>query len=80
MDTNTDRRCAEPSVPVTCAGGWRRERDSVQQPTEGDWVKRGRDFKCAERSKTRQPSYVPVTLAEVGNLFSNVDTGVANEK
>jgi hypothetical protein len=39
-----------------------RERQSVRQAIEADWLTRARDFKCAEPSKTQPPSYVPVTL------------------
>jgi len=36
--------------------------DSVQQTNEADWFKKARDFTCAEPSKSRPPSYMPVTL------------------
>jgi hypothetical protein len=38
----------------------RRERQSVQQAIEADWLTRARDFKCAEQSKTR-PLSAPIT-------------------
>jgi hypothetical protein len=38
-----------------------RETESAQQATEADWLTRERDSRCAEPSKTRPPSYVPVT-------------------
>lgn len=47
-----------------CRRTVRRERwrDSVQQATEAERLTRTCDSKCAEQSKTRPPSYVPVTL------------------
>lgn len=35
-----------------------------QQATEADWLTRARLIRCAEVYKTRQPSFVPVTLEE----------------
>jgi hypothetical protein len=43
----------------------RRERERQQKATGADWLKRARDFKCAEPPKTRQHSCVPTTLRRV---------------
>jgi hypothetical protein len=40
-----------------------RERQSIQQAPEADWLRGARSFKCAELSKTWPPSNVLVTLA-----------------
>jgi hypothetical protein len=46
------------------SGGWRAERDEeLRQATEADWLTRTRDSRCAEPSKTRPPSFMPVTCA-----------------
>jgi hypothetical protein len=40
----------------------RRERQRMQQATESDWLTTTRDSRCAEPSKTRPFSHVPVTF------------------
>jgi hypothetical protein len=49
-------------LSLVSGGGAQRERLSVKQANEADWIVRTRDFKCAESSETQPPSYVPVTL------------------
>jgi hypothetical protein len=50
---------------VSAVGAQRaRERLSIQQATEADWLTTARDFKCAEPSKTRPPSHVPITSVD----------------
>jgi hypothetical protein len=40
----------------------RRERQSIQQATEADWLTRTHDSRCAEPYKTRPPSYALVNI------------------
>jgi hypothetical protein len=53
-----------------------RERERVHQATETDRLTRARDFRCAEPSRTRPPSYVPVTVVSrfVGDVAVEVET------
>jgi hypothetical protein len=51
----------------------RRDTDSVQQATEAHWLRRARDFKCAEPSKSRPPSYMPATLWPVRYIIITRD-------
>jgi hypothetical protein len=48
-------------------GGFHKERDSIQQTTEADWLRS--DFKCTGLSKTRPPSHVLVTLVAYTNVL-----------
>jgi hypothetical protein len=54
--------CSGDAVRQTNGGGAQAETDSVQQATDAYWLARACDSRCAEPTKTRPPSYVPVTL------------------